>query len=411
MMEISEKTAFYSILTNASLVAIKSALAIFSGSLAIKADAIHSLTDVVSSAIVLIGIKSSKRRSRSFPYGLYKIENLVALGTAFLIIVAGYEIVEEVFTGRPLILVSHIPLAAGGICITILITWLFSRYELRKGLETGSPSLVADARHVWTDMLSSVVILISLLGSAFGFVLDRYAALIVVAFIGKAAIHIFLDAVRVLLDASLDYESMNRIREIVMADPRVVKINEMRARNAGRYKFVELDLVLRVKELKKGHLASEEIKQRIKRELENVDHVLVHYEPQKKDYITLGIPLSEDRRTVSEHFGEAPFFRVLTQRTRDGVVIADSILSNSYTQEEKAKGIKVANWLLEEGLDVLIVRKDLAGKGAGFALGNADVEILITREIDVEKALAAVTTERQGLKIPDVMRDRKSTAL
>lgn len=392
-MEVSEKTAFLSVLTNASLVGIKSALAIFSGSLAIQADAIHSLTDVVSSAIVLIGIKISKRRSRSFPYGLYKIENLVALGTAFLIIAAGYEIVEEVFTGRPRILLSHIPLAAGGVCITILITWLFSRYELKKGLETGSPSLVADARHVWTDMLSSMVILISLLGSAFGFVLDRYAALIVVAFIGRAAIHIFLDAVRVLLDASLDYESMSRIREIVMADPRVVNIKEMRARNAGRYKFVELDLILRVKELKKGHLASEEIKQRIKCDLENVDHVVIHYEPQKKDYITLSIPLSEDRRTVSEHFGEAAFFRVLTQRTRDGVIIADSILTNSYTQEEKAKGIKVANWLLEKGLDVLIVRKDLAGKGAGFALGNADVEILITRETDAEKALASVRAE------------------
>ena len=392
-MEASEKTAFLSILTNVVLVVIKSALAVLSGSLAIKADAIHSLTDVVSSAIVLIGIKISKRPSRSFPYGLYKIENLVALGTAFLIVVAGYEIVEEVFAGRIRILPSHIPLAAGGTSIAILITWLFSRYALKKGHETGSPSLVADARHVWTDMLSSVVILISLLGSAFGFALDRYAALIVVAFIGKAAIHIFLDAVRVLLDASLDYESMNRIREIVTTDSRVVNINEMRARNAGRYKFVELDLILRVKELKKGHLVAEEIKQRIKCDLENVDHVVIHYEPQKKDYITLSVPLSEDRRTVSEHFGEAPFFRVLIQRTRDGVVTADSILTNSYSQEEKAKGIKVANWLLKEGLDVLIVRKDLTGKGAGFALGNADVEILITREIDADKALASVRAE------------------
>jgi len=392
-MEASEKTAFLSILTNVVLVVIKSALAILSGSLAIKADAIHSLTDVVSSAIVLIGIKISKRPSRNFPYGLYKIENLVALGTAFLIVVAGYEIVEEVFAGRIRILPSHIPLAAGGTSIAILITWLFSRYALKKGHETGSPSLVADARHVWTDMLSSVVILISLLGSAFGFALDRYAALIVAAFIGKAAIQIFLDAVRVLLDASLDYESLNRIREIVTAEPRVVKINEMRARNAGRYKFVELDLILRVKELKKGHTVSEEIKQRIKCDLENVDHVVIHYEPQKKDYLILSIPLSEDRRTVSEHFGEAPFFRLLTQRTRDEVVIADSILTNAYAQEEKAKGIKVANWLLEEGLDVLIVRKDLAGKGAGFALGNADVEILITKETDAEKALASVRGE------------------
>ncbi len=42
---------------------------------------------------------------------------------------------------------------------------------------------------------------------------------------------------------------------------------------------------------------------------------------------------------------------------------------------------------------MLIVRKDLTGKGAGFALGNADVEILITREIDADKALASVRAE------------------
>ncbi|MEZ4599221.1 MAG: cation diffusion facilitator family transporter [Syntrophotaleaceae bacterium] len=395
MMETSERTAFFSILTNASLVAIKSALAIFSGSLAIKADAIHSLTDVISAVIVLVGIKISKRRSRNFPYGLYKIENLVALGTALLIFVAGYEIVEEVFTRESGILLSNIPLAAGGIGLSILITWLFSRYELKKGLETGSPSLIADARHVWADMLSSVVILISLLGSAFGLVLDRYAALIVVVFIAKAAIHIFLDAVRVLLDASLDYESMNRIRDIVKADPRVVKTNEIRARNAGRYKFVELDLVLRVRELKKGHSVAEEIKQRIKCELENVDHVQIHYEPQKKDHLMLSIPLCEDRQTISDHFGEAPFFRVLNQRTSDGVITSDSILTNDHVQEEKAKGIKVANWLLQEGLDVLILRKDLAGKGAGFALGNADVEILITKEFDADKALAGIIPQRE----------------
>ena len=86
-MELSEKTAWLSILTNTLLVAIKATLAVFSGSLAIKADAVHSLSDVVSSIIILIGIKISKRQTRNFPYGLYKLENLVALGTSVLILV------------------------------------------------------------------------------------------------------------------------------------------------------------------------------------------------------------------------------------------------------------------------------------------------------------------------------------
>ena len=389
-MEASEKTAWFSLLINLLLVAIKASLAFLSGSLAIKADAIHSLTDVVSASVILIGIKISKRSSRNFPYGLYKVENLVALGTSLLIFLAGYEIVMAVLTGPVQIIPTQLPLAVGGISLTILITFLFSRYELKQGIKTGSPSLVADSRHIWTDMLSSVIILISLLGSALGFAVDRYAALIVVLFIGRVAFMILLDAVSVLLDASLAPASLNRVREIATADPRVVRINELRARNAGRYKFVELDLALRVKTLEKGHLVAEEIKQRIKESLENVDHVLIHYEPCQKEYLIIGLPLAVDRRTISDHFGEAPFFRLVTVRSSDLMVTADATLSNPFIKTEKAKGIKVANWLLERGLDMMIVRQDLAGKGPGFVLGNADSEILVVSESDADEALATV---------------------
>ena len=399
-MESSERTAWLSILTNLLLVGIKTAIAVISGSLAVKADAIHSLSDVVSSSIILVGIKISARQVRGFPYGLYKVENLVALGTSILILFAGYEIIKEVFTAPIRPLPSQIPIAIAGIGTTILITWLFSRYELKKGRETGSPSLVADAQHIWTDMLSSLVIVAALLGSAIGFAIDRYAAIVVVLFIGRSAITIFLDSIRVLLDASLDYGSLNRIREIVLADPRVMKINQMWARNAGRYKFVELDLTIRVKELEKGHLATEQIKRRIKEEMPYVDHILIHCQPRQREQLVLGFPLTEDRQTISEHFGEAPFFRLLTFAAKDGKVAEERMLSNPYLHEKKAKGIKVANWLLEKGLDILIVRRDQTGKGPGLVLGNAGSDILVTVERNADKALAAVQN-KLGKSIPE----------
>ncbi len=389
-MESSEKTAWLSIAVNLLLVAIKVTVAIISGSLAVIADAIHSLSDVVSSAIILIGIKISRRPASGFPYGLYKVENLVALATSFLILFVGYEIIKTVFTSAPRPLPSHIPAAVGGIGVTILITWLFSRYELKKGQETGSPSLIADARHVWADMLSSVLILIALLGSAIGLAIDKYAAVIVVVFIARSAIIILFDSVRVLLDASLDYQSLNRIREIVIADHRVAKIKNIWARNAGRYKFVELDLVLRVRELEKGHHLSEEIENRVKMEISQVDRVLIHFQPQEKKLLTIGIPLAEDRQTISEHFGEAPLFQLIQLHREDGQLIEEHILENPYLQETKAKGIKVAQWLLEKGIDVLISTHDQSGKGPGFVLGNGGVEILLTKETSAEKALAEV---------------------
>ncbi len=117
---------------------VKNAIvAFFSGSLAVAADAIHSLSDVVSSVIILIGIKISERQARGFPYGLYKVENLVAMVTSVLILFAGYEITKTIFTGPSRPLPSRIPLAMAGIGTTILVTWLFSSYELKKGRETG----------------------------------------------------------------------------------------------------------------------------------------------------------------------------------------------------------------------------------------------------------------------------------
>ncbi len=62
----------------------------------------------------------------------------------------------------------------------------------------------------------------------------------------------------------------------------------------------------------------------------------------------------------------------------------------------------MVNWLLEEGLDALIVRKDFAGKGAEFALGNIDVEILIIKETDTEKALASA---RGRILIPEIRKE------
>ena len=399
-MEVSEKTAWMSILTNLVLVGIKSGISLISGSLAVKADALHSLADVVSACVILIGIRISKRTSRSFPYGLYKVENLVALATSLLILFAGYEIVNEVFTGPARLLPARIPMAVGGIITTIIIAWLFSRYELKKGNETGSPSLVADARHIWTDMLSSFVILASLSSSAFGFSLDRYAAVIVVLFIGRSAAVIFLDAVRVLLDASLDHASLTRIREIVLADQRVAEINGLWARNAGRYKFVELDITLRVKELARGHNISQELENRVKSEIPKVDRVLIHYQPQQKQQLTYVIPLADNRMTIAEHFGSAVFFRMCTVLASSGEIVSDDVLENPYRDEEKGKGIKVAEWLLEKGLDVLIAQRDQTGKGPSFVLGNSGAEIMLTDETEADKALNPIR-QKGGITAPD----------
>ncbi|MGD8706224.1 MAG: cation diffusion facilitator family transporter, partial [Syntrophobacterales bacterium] len=313
-MELSEKIGLLSVGINLLLVVIKYTLAVLAGSVALLADAIHSFSDVISSATVFVGIKISKRKSRNFPYGLYKVENLVSLVSALFIFFAGYEIVHTVLFKEQSLRTHYLPYAMAGVLVTMVITFLFSGYELKLGKKIGSPSLIADAQHIRTDMLSSAVILCGLVGGFFGWPLDRVAALVVLVFVFRAGFSIFLDSIRVLLDASLDFESMDKVKTAVLTHPKVSSIHSLRGRNSGRFKFIEVDIGLRVRELEKAHHISQQIEAEIMEVVPNVDHILIHYEPEKKETRVCAVPLQEDRISLSEHFGEAPYYYFVTIR-------------------------------------------------------------------------------------------------
>lgn len=379
-MEENEKIGAYSIGVNLTLVGIKAVLGFLSGSVALLADAIHSSTDVISSITVLAGIKISKRKSKHFPYGLYKVENFVSLVSAILIFLAGYKIVYTAFSEHQSLNTRYIPYAMAGVVLTMAVTFLFSRYELKRGKELGSPSLVADAQHIRTDMLSSFVILIGLLGGWFGLNLDRIAALLVVVLIVKAGAGIFIDAVRVLLDASLDFETMDRVKTIIMKDPQVVAINGLWGRNSGPFKFIEGEIVTSAKDLEKAHLVSQRIQKEIREHVSKVDHVLIQYEPQKKEITTYAVPLNEDKQALSEHFGDAPYFYLASVRESDGVLLSESYHRNPFADEEKGKGIKVSEWLLEKGIDTVCSPKGFKGRGPGYVFSDAGVEVRVTKE-------------------------------
>lgn len=388
-METSEKLALASILVNLFLVGLKYGLAKVSGSLALVADAIHSLSDVVASGTILIGIKISKRRSSIFPYGLYKVENLISLVVAFLIFGAGFEIVKHAFTRGGVTYLHQIPVAIIGVCLTIVITYLFSRYEYKKGQEIGSPSIVADAQHIKTDMLSSLAILVGLIGESFGIGLDRVVALLVAVLIGKAGLEIFVDSIKVLLDASVDFTTLDKVKEIVLSEPRVAKVKTIWGRSSGRYKFIELVTALNVHDFKKAHLISEQIEQRIKQEIPHVDHILIHYEPISKNSLVYSAPLDTDKIAVSEHFGDAPYFYFIKLR-KDNYILEEKIISNPYATEKKGKGIKVGEWLIKNGVDIVVSRQKLEGRGPFYVLSDAGIEIITTRHktiTDIKQAL------------------------
>ena len=118
--------------------------------------------------------------------------------------------------------------------------------------------------------------------------------------------------------------------------------------------------------------------------MSHVDHILIHYEPQKKETSTYAVPLREDKSELSEHFGDAPYFYLAAVREKDGEILYESYNQNPFAGEEKGKGIKVSEWLLEKGVDTVYSPKGFKGKGPGYVFSDAGVEVIVTNNNTLE---------------------------
>ncbi len=380
------KIALFSTLLNILVAGTKGILAWLSGSSALLADTIHGFSDTFASLLVLAGIWLSKRKSKAFPWGLYKVENFVALVSAGLIFFAGYEIVQYVFKAEKTSILGHFYPSFFGLLATILVTAIFSRFEAKKAKALNSPSLLADASHWYSDIASTALVVLALLGSRVGYpVLDRIAALVMVGFIAKVGWDILKDSMKTLLDASVDPITLDRIRNVIRCFSQVREIKSIQARNSGRFVFVRTELVFGMKKFSQAHQLSEEIERAILKEIPQVDKVTLHYEPVKKDFLIYAIPVEEDKSILSDHFGDSPYFYLIKVRSGHHLIEEEKILRNPYLKEEKGKGIKVSEWLLQNGIDTVYTRKTFDGKGPSYVFSNAEVEVIITKDKTIDE--------------------------
>jgi cation diffusion facilitator family transporter len=394
-----QRVALYAFLVNLGLAIMKAALAVLSGSLAVTASAIDSATDSVASLILFGGVKLSTRRSATFPLGLYKVENVISVIVALFIFLAGYEIAREV-----LVPAEELPRISPAVILLLtagtMVIFFFGRYAIAVGKRTGSPTLMAEGRHRQVDVLSSIVVLGSVIMSffnlrfaLFGITIDQIAAGLVLVFIARAGWGLLSGGMRVLLDASIDFDTLEQIRKIIEAEPLVVTVRSLVGRSAGRFRFVQADVILRTEDLKKAHGVSENIESVIRREVPNVLRVAIHYEPQARDYLRLAIPVEDPEGEISEHFGEAPYFALILIRRADFKIENREFVQNPHQEVETAKGIQVAEWLVKKKVDEVILKQGIAHKGPGYVLSNAGVKTRVVSISELDEAIDAVLSE------------------
>ena len=366
--------AWWSIGIDIVLASLHCIIAAASGSLAVTAEAIHNFADLAAAVGVLIGVKLATRKTEVFPYGLYKMENLVAAGMALMVFFTAYELVRSAFfeTARQLRLGAWMPAL---LLVTAAIPLLFSGFEQRAAQLANSPALLAEAREYRVHGYTTGLAFAALLSAWFKFPLDRFAALIIVAAVVKTGWSLLVDALRVLLDASLSGNELTRIRQAIEADQAVSEVKWVIGRNAGRFCFVEAGVALRLFDLVKAEAAVQRIERDVRSVVPRIERALLHVEAPASTHVRYAVPLVDPSGTLSDHFGEAPYFAFVTVERASDTVVEQRVRTNPHRTLEKRKGIQVAEWLVGEKVDIVLVRKEVKGKGPGYVLRDAGIQI------------------------------------
>ena len=182
------------------------------------------------------------------------------------------------------------------------------------------------------------------------------------------------------------------VRDIISAEPSLVELKWVTGRNAGRFRFVEAELALRVRELEKAEAITQRMEAEIREAVPHVDRVLIHAEPAQRTHLHYAAPLADRDGALSGHFGEAPYFGWSRVRLADWALEEEQVLSNPFQHEEKAKGIKVAEWLVGHNVDVVLLKGGMQGKGPVYVFGDAGVEMRETAAATLREALEEART-------------------
>ncbi|MHA2107940.1 MAG: cation diffusion facilitator family transporter [Candidatus Hodarchaeales archaeon] len=291
-LKMDEKTyaAFSSVIAAVFLTFIKLIVGLWSGSLGILSEALHSALDLAAAAVTLFAVRSSARPPDSeHPYGHGKIESLSALFETLLLLITVLWIIFEA-TRRILLndleIITH-PITFLVIIIAIAIDYSRSRLLYKMAKKYDSQALKADALHFSTDILSSSVVFVGLLFAGLGFPLgDPLAA------IGVAIIVLFMtvNLGKETIDSLLDRAPMGekeKVQSVAEGVEGVLSCENIRIRKSGPIFFIDLKIVVSPNlSLENAHMIAENVTLEIQNTVPTAD-VSIHMDPTSEDLTPL----------------------------------------------------------------------------------------------------------------------------
>jgi cation diffusion facilitator family transporter len=291
------RTTIVGALTNIVLSILKLIVGSIGHSQALIVDGLHSLSDLLSDALVwFAGNQANRVPDANHPYGHDRYETVATLILGvFLFLVAcaiGWDTVVRLMQPETFMLPQPITLVVTLVSI-IAKEWLFW-YTLYYAKHVQSELLRANAWHHRSDAISSIIVLIGIIGTLLGVtVLDTIAALMVVVMIIKIAWDLAGSALRELVDTGLDSTQVAALKQAIYDLDDVVDLHMLRTRTHGGRVSADVHVLVNSKiSVSEGHLISVCVEQRIKQTIDNMSDVIVHIDPEddEQNAPTMGLP-------------------------------------------------------------------------------------------------------------------------
>lgn len=282
---VAERVSLNTIFYNLLLTLFKLFAGLFSHSSAMISDAVHSASDVLSTVIVLIGVRlAGKNSDEAHQYGHERLECVAAILLSVMLAFTGAGIgvsgIKSLVWKRSQIITPG-TFALIAAIVSIIVKELMFRYTASAAKKTNSGALMADAWHHRSDALSSIGSFAGILGAKIGFpALDPLASVVICIFVLKAAVEIFIDAVGKMTDRSAGAETVQKIREVTLAENGVIMIDDLKTRKFGDKIYIDLEISVDGDlPLFEAHAIAERVHNSIEENVPFVKHCMVHVNP------------------------------------------------------------------------------------------------------------------------------------
>ena len=287
---LKRQASLVSLSANIILTILKVIAAIFTGSLSLVSESIHSATDVVASLLAFVSVRAAAvPPDEEHPYGHGKIENLAGFGEAILLFAVVIYIFAESFDrllhGSQ---VKHVNLGLWIMGISACVSVAVGPYIRRIATKTNSMALQANGRHQAIDFVTSCGVLIALAITRFSGIesVDTIFAMLLGCWIAYNAFQIARDAVEQLIDRRVTDDDLDRIHDILKAGPGLISYHHLRTRHSGNVHYVDVHVVVPNDwSVVQGHLLADQLEKDIETMLRPALAV-VHidpYDPEKAD--------------------------------------------------------------------------------------------------------------------------------